>query len=113
MTARLLPREIVFRVSQQLGQVLCPINLCEFPEPCATTMADAQSISQLVELKRIHGVAFSDEEIYWRDHQKWLLECGYRLRPRYQPDWTPSWKKSGKPSILCEDSFGLVVRRIT
>lgn len=64
------------------------------------------------DLKLVHGVEFSDREIYWRDHQKWLLECGYRLRPRYQPDWTPSWEKSGKPSTLCEDSYFLVYGQI-
>ena len=58
----------------------------------------------------VHGVEFSDEEIYWRGLQKWLLECGYRLRPRYQTDWTPSWQKSGKPSFLHEDAYFLVVR---
>ena len=76
-------------------------------------MSNTQPISQLVNLKRIHGVAFSSQEIYWREHQKWLLESGYRLRPRYQPDWMPSWEKSGEPSSLCEDSFSLVVRCMT
>jgi len=63
-------------------------------------------------LKLVHGVKFSTQEIYWRDHQEWLLECGYRLRPRYQPDWTPSWEKSGKPTLLCEDSYFLVYGHI-
>jgi hypothetical protein len=53
----------------------------------------------------------SKEEVYWRDHQKWLLECGYRLRPRYDPNWIPSWKRTGKFMLLCEDSQELVVRR--
>ena len=74
--------------------------------------AQPKSGSRLADLKLVRGVEFSDQEIYWRDHQKWLLECGYRLRPRYQPDWTPSWEKSGKPSTLCEDSNYLVVRCI-
>ncbi|KAL4246877.1 hypothetical protein ABKN59_008813 [Abortiporus biennis] len=30
-------------------------------------------------------------EIFWRDHQQWLEESGYMLRPRYRPDWQPSW----------------------
>ncbi|KAI0312540.1 hypothetical protein OF83DRAFT_1176535 [Amylostereum chailletii] len=30
-------------------------------------------------------------ERWWTRHQPWLEECGYRLRPRYQPDWKPSW----------------------
>ncbi|KAJ3481942.1 hypothetical protein NLI96_g7315 [Meripilus lineatus] len=31
-------------------------------------------------------------EFWWRDHQPWLAEKGYMLRPRYSPDWEPSWK---------------------
>ncbi|KAI0363366.1 hypothetical protein BV20DRAFT_958448 [Pilatotrama ljubarskyi] len=31
-------------------------------------------------------------ERWWRDHQAWLAERGYALRPRYRPGWTPSWK---------------------
>jgi hypothetical protein len=42
-------------------------------------------------------------EIFWRDHQPWLLERGYKLRPRYQPSWEPSWKKSGRYREACED----------
>ncbi|KAJ3477233.1 hypothetical protein NLI96_g10607 [Meripilus lineatus] len=30
------------------------------------------------------------DEIFWRDHQVWLQEKGYMLRPRYHPDWIPS-----------------------
>jgi hypothetical protein len=51
----------------------------------------------------------SEGEIYWRDHQKWLLECGYRLRPRYDPGWIPSWTKTGRPAALCEDWNSLLV----
>ncbi|KAI5116533.1 hypothetical protein M0805_005519 [Coniferiporia weirii] len=45
-------------------------------------------------------------EIWWRDHFNVLLEHGYRLRPRYHPDWRPSWFDDPKKSpILCEDSI--------
>ncbi|KAK0487593.1 hypothetical protein IW261DRAFT_1603633 [Armillaria novae-zelandiae] len=44
------------------------------------------------------------DEIFWRDHCMWLKECGYKLRPRLQPDWTPSWTGTNKLSVLCEDS---------
>lgn len=30
-------------------------------------------------------------ECWWRDHQGWLAERGYMLRPRYRPGWEPSW----------------------
>ncbi|KAI0073860.1 hypothetical protein K474DRAFT_1666066 [Panus rudis PR-1116 ss-1] len=43
-------------------------------------------------------------EKFWADHQPWLAERGYMLRPRYRPDWSPSWiGKSGFPSDY-EDS---------
>lgn len=43
-------------------------------------------------------------EIYWRDHYFWLEERGYRLRPRYHPDWVASWKDTDKNWMRCEDS---------
>ena len=43
------------------------------------------------------------EERFWRDKQPWLLERGYRLRPRYAPDWTPSWWGTDKEWTECED----------
>ncbi|KAJ6507302.1 hypothetical protein C8R47DRAFT_1100858 [Mycena vitilis] len=47
-------------------------------------------------------------EIFWRDHQVWLRECGYELRPRYQPDWIPSWRTDPtKLGLLCEDGIRL------
>lgn len=47
--------------------------------------------------------ALSEPEIFWRDHQLWLEEHGYMLRPRYRPDWVPSWKGSRKQWQRCED----------
>jgi serine/threonine protein kinase len=56
-------------------------------------------------------------EFFWRDHQKWLEKCGYKLRPRYKPDWQPSWlaiDEQGKTIELkqwyqCEDSLMHIV----
>src|ERR1700761_1419948 len=41
-----------------------------------------------------HGITaeLSHPEIFWRDNYEHILECGYRLRTRYKPDWVPSWK---------------------
>ncbi|KAI0072000.1 kinase-like protein [Panus rudis PR-1116 ss-1] len=40
-----------------------------------------------------HGpVRLFDHEKFWAEHQPWLAEKGYVLRPRYRPGWTPSWK---------------------
>jgi hypothetical protein len=44
-----------------------------------------------------------DRELWWRDHYQMLEDHGYRLRPRYRPDWVPSWKKSGKEFYTVED----------
>ena len=46
-----------------------------------------------------------NREVFWRDHQKWLAEKGYMLRPRLRPEWTPSWG----PNDDCfdfEDGYG-------
>ncbi len=32
-----------------------------------------------------------EQEILWRDRQKWLEEKGYMLSPRFRPGWVPSW----------------------
>ncbi|KAJ7127535.1 hypothetical protein C8R43DRAFT_695826 [Mycena crocata] len=45
------------------------------------------------------------DEIFWRDHQAWLHHCGYRLRPRYMPDWVPSWHSTAKLSLSSEDGI--------
>ncbi|TFY54998.1 hypothetical protein EVG20_g9481 [Dentipellis fragilis] len=31
-------------------------------------------------------------EKWWRDHYEMLLEHGYTLRPRFNPNWSPPWK---------------------
>ncbi|KAJ7466648.1 kinase-like domain-containing protein [Mycena galericulata] len=47
-------------------------------------------------------------EIFWRDHQPWLEECGYSLRPRFRPGWIPSWKTDPEETgILSEDGIVL------
>jgi hypothetical protein len=52
----------------------------------------------------------SHTEEFWRDHQKWLQDCGYLLRPRYLPGWVPSWiGKSGKLVYEYEDAQTLKV----
>ncbi|KAJ7162164.1 hypothetical protein C8R46DRAFT_904157 [Mycena filopes] len=47
-------------------------------------------------------------EIFWVEHQPWLEEQGYRLRPRYHPDWVPSWiQDPSKVIYKCEDGLTL------
>jgi serine/threonine protein kinase len=45
--------------------------------------------------------AILSSEVWWREHYAWLLENGYKLRPRYDPAWIPSWK--GKPPSAALD----------
>lgn len=42
-------------------------------------------------------------EVFWRELYFWLEEKGYRLRPRYHPDWVASWKK-GDNWLRSEDA---------
>ncbi|KAJ6496860.1 hypothetical protein DFH09DRAFT_945771 [Mycena vulgaris] len=58
--------------------------------------------------------ALSKGEIYWRDHQVWLQECGYMLRPCFRPGWIPSWiTDPTKDRVLSEDSIVLDVSERT
>lgn len=51
-------------------------------------------------------------EVFWRDLYLWLEEKGYRLRPRYHPDWVASWKP-GDNWLLCEDAQVELVCNLT
>lgn len=42
-------------------------------------------------------------EQFWKEFQPWLLSHGYRLRPRYDPNWKPSWIGTNKDPLDCED----------
>ncbi|TFK92728.1 hypothetical protein K466DRAFT_480092 [Polyporus arcularius HHB13444] len=48
-------------------------------------------------------------EYFWRDHQRWLADAGYMLRPRFREDWQPSWVKSKKLWFQCEDGETTIV----
>ncbi|KAI9443850.1 kinase-like domain-containing protein [Lactarius indigo] len=45
----------------------------------------------------------SDSELWWRDHYGDIGASGYKLRPRYDPEWQPSWKRSGKDLFMTDD----------
>ncbi|KAH9023964.1 hypothetical protein EDB85DRAFT_2075234 [Lactarius pseudohatsudake] len=40
---------------------------------------------------------------WWRDHCNDIADRGYRLRPRYHPQWEPSWFNKGKDFYTVED----------
>ncbi len=57
-----------------------------------------------------HDPDLAEPEIWWCDHQQWLVERGYMLRPRYRPGWKPSWKaQPGKSPAHFEDWEGALV----
>ncbi|KAF5379481.1 hypothetical protein D9615_006630 [Tricholomella constricta] len=52
----------------------------------------------------------TESEKFWVGLQPFLLMRGYKLRPRYQPDWTPSWlkpKRIGRDIYSFEDALSL------
>ncbi len=49
-------------------------------------------------------------ERWWRDHYNDIAAKGYRLRPRYHPQWVPSWQKTGKDFYTAEDGQATIVR---
>ncbi|KAJ6508060.1 hypothetical protein DFH09DRAFT_862583, partial [Mycena vulgaris] len=49
-------------------------------------------------------------EEWWCEHEPWLKECGYLLRPRFLPTWNPSWLGKNKFFDDCEDGQGSMVR---
>ncbi len=54
-----------------------------------------------------------EPEYFWRDHQQWLVDAGYMLRPRFREDWQPSWLKSNKLWFQCEDGDTTIVSFIS
>jgi hypothetical protein len=54
------------------------------------------------------GGLFSSET-WWRDCYRGIEEHGYKLRPRYHPDWQPSWKTSGRDFFVTEDGQASLV----
>ena len=58
--------------------------------------------------RNVKGGLF-EEDFFWREHQRWLADAGYMLRPRYRDDWQPSWLESGKATYQCEDGKSILV----
>ncbi|CAE6490485.1 unnamed protein product [Rhizoctonia solani] len=47
----------------------------------------------------------SSNEKRWAQHQPYLLEKGYQLRPRYHPGWVRSWEGTNRNPRACEDAL--------
>ncbi|KAJ7743785.1 kinase-like domain-containing protein [Mycena metata] len=53
-----------------------------------------------------------EREMWWVEHQPFLLSRGYALRPRYNPNWTPTWELPGNEelsTLRCEDSLPIKI----
>lgn len=57
----------------------------------------------------VDHLTLHNTEVFWRNHQVWLAERGYMLRPRYRPGWVPSWKDTGKDWGRFEDGQAIGV----
>ncbi|KAJ7080930.1 hypothetical protein B0H15DRAFT_474123 [Mycena belliarum] len=45
-------------------------------------------------------------ELFWVENQPYLFSVGYKLRPRYHPDWTPTWQiDPTKSQLYAEDDL--------
>ncbi|KAH9166399.1 hypothetical protein EDB89DRAFT_2232929 [Lactarius sanguifluus] len=49
-------------------------------------------------------------ERWWGDRYNEIAERGYKLRPRYHPEWEPSWFKTGKDFYTVEDGQATILR---
>ncbi|KAJ7447556.1 kinase-like domain-containing protein [Mycena galericulata] len=47
----------------------------------------------------------NEQEKWWIRNQPYLLSRGYKLRPRYEPDWIPSWTVKEDPREEYEDAI--------
>src|ERR1700734_3411550 len=52
------------------------------------------------------------QEEFWCNHQKWLQDCGYMLRPHYMLDWQLSWPVNVR-GMEYEDAQPLIVRPLS
>jgi hypothetical protein len=79
-------------------------------------MASTKSSSELGEDLLPHTLL--PAERFWVNLQPFLLARGYRLRPRYDPNWKPSWLTEDGQRIhvngkyFYEDSLTVVCRII-
>ncbi|KAH9013315.1 kinase-like domain-containing protein [Lactarius pseudohatsudake] len=49
-------------------------------------------------------------ERWWQDRYKEIAERGYRLRPRYHPQWGPTWFKTGDDLYTVGDGRVIISR---
>ncbi|KAI0296104.1 kinase-like domain-containing protein [Multifurca ochricompacta] len=57
------------------------------------------------------GTLFGSE-LWWKNYYPEIEGHGYRLRPRYHPEWNPSWRISGRDFFAVEDGQPLLSRGV-
>ncbi|KAJ3551171.1 hypothetical protein NM688_g4863 [Phlebia brevispora] len=72
-----------------------------------STLPETTTARKRSEALRQKYATLGEHEIWWRDHQQWLGEMGYMLRPRYRPGWKPSWEGKKIDASDCEDAVSL------
>ena len=81
-----------------------------------TADTDAQISQRMLEIwgttEDIPPEELDPREVWWRDRYDQLSNHGYRLRPRYSPQWLPSWKTSNRDWTSSEDGKRLKVRHV-
>jgi len=66
--------------------------------------ATPEELERIQERTRLGRYDLHSGEIQWRDKAEFLLQHGYRLRPRFMPGWTPSWEGTDLLPEYCEDN---------
>lgn len=91
----------------------CLINYDSVVLPEGYDIQEPEGIEWFRIETEVHGhFALKEDEIWWRNHYNALLSHGYKLRPRFHPDWAPSWLGTSKHPYACEDSIEHIVRRL-
>ncbi|KAJ7079498.1 kinase-like domain-containing protein [Mycena crocata] len=62
------------------------------------------SIDAAAEPEGVKTFYFGDEE-WWVKNQPFILSQGFKLRPRYDPNWIPSWSIKEHPKEEYEDGL--------
>ncbi|RDB27810.1 hypothetical protein Hypma_002172 [Hypsizygus marmoreus] len=76
---------------------------CTTLNPHSTVQDDeeASRAKPLIQISKLDFELFQgkliSKEPFWVALQPFLLSRGYKLRPRYQPDWIPSWRNHDGP----------------
>ncbi|KII93044.1 hypothetical protein PLICRDRAFT_170840 [Plicaturopsis crispa FD-325 SS-3] len=69
------------------------------------TRVSSEKAARYTEDTRKGRYELRDTEKVWRDLHPTLRRRGFRLRPRYEVDWTPSWLGTDVNPLWCEDSI--------